>query len=88
MEEEKKKKIRHYNGDRNLKFAKQIQDSARKAGLPNMVSKVITECQAVSIFLRSRQLRREGAYHPHLVSAADKKAQVEECYRQRNAERQ
>lgn len=75
----------HHNRNKRVKA---IQATALNPTLPNGVKKELTFHQALSILLRSRQLIREGAFHPHLISAADKKAQIEECYKQRDAQRQ
>jgi len=77
-----RKPARRFHHGRNKRI-KAIQAMALNPRLPNGVKKELTYHQALSILLRSRQLVREGAYHPHLISEADKKAQIEECYRQR-----
>jgi len=79
-----RKPARRFHPGRNKRI-KDIQTKAFNPTLPNGVKRELTYHQALSVLLRSRQLVREGAYHPHLISDADKKAQIEECYRQRNA---
>ena len=79
------KSFRRHNG-RNKRI-KSIQTIAFNPTLPNAIKKELTYHQALSVWLRSRQLVREGAFHPHLISDAEKKEQIEECYRQRAEQR-
>ena len=69
--------------NRNLKFVTNIQENAKNTELPNVASIELTYQQALSIHLRSRQLIREGAFHPHLISKENKDKQVAKCYEQR-----
>ena len=70
--------------NRNLKFVNRIQESAERTRLPNSKNVELTYQQALSIHLRSRQLVRDGAYHPHLISGDRKLRQVDMCYEQRH----
>lgn len=68
---------------RNLaRITKTIQYNAFNPKTVNGIKKEITEQQAFSIFLRSKQLVKEGLLHPNM-SLAEYQRQIEECYRQR-----
>lgn len=69
---------------RNLRKAEKIQAAALNNNLPNGVKTELTIDQALSILFRSRQLKRESSYHPHLISDVEKARQVEKCYEQRS----
>ena len=60
-----------------------IQDTAACPTLSNGVAKTLTYQQAMSIWLRASQLAREGGGHSHSISDAERKQQIEICYRQR-----
>ena len=69
--------------NRNLKFVTRIQENAKNTRLSNCKNIELTYQQALSIYLRSRQLVRDGAFHPHLISGERKSRQVDICYKQR-----
>jgi hypothetical protein len=88
MEEQQgnKKPFNHRRRGRG-KFIHTIQNNAMNTKLPNGVKKELTYQQALSILLRSKQLIREGSYHPHSISQQAKAFQINECYKQRSLQR-
>jgi len=83
MTEQKQQKPRRPRRNRNLKFVDRIQENALNTKNPNCTSTELTYQQALSVHLRSRQLIRDGAFHPHLISEANKAKQGNRCYEQR-----
>ena len=89
MEEQQapKKPLNHRRRGRG-KFIRIIQNNVMNPRLSNGVKKELTYQQALSIMLRSRQLIREGAYHPHTLHPEAKIFQINECYKQRMMEKE
>ncbi|KKM15043.1 hypothetical protein LCGC14_1700040 [marine sediment metagenome] len=83
MTEQEQQKLRPRR-NRNLKFVTRIQENAESTKLPNCTNTKLTYQQALSVHLRSRQLVRDGAFHPHLISGERKSRQVNICYEQRH----
>jgi len=65
-----------------LKYVEAIQDSALNSNLPNGINVELTYQQALSIYLRSSQLIKEGSLHPNQLSPKAKTAQIDKCYKQ------
>jgi hypothetical protein len=72
---------------RNIKKAEKIQAAALNNKLKNGVRYELTLQQALSILFRSRQLKHEGGFHPHLISDTEKVRQIDECYKQRDKQK-
>jgi len=75
---EKKKQEPRYN-----KFAKVI-NAIQETALQHSNSYELTYQQALSIYLRSTQLIREGSNRSHGLSGKRKVEQINRCYKQRS----
>lgn len=84
MSSEEKKPQRR---NKYLRHVNEIQDVAININLPNCVSTKLEYQQALSIFLRSRQLAREGKLHPNTIHPKLKGQQIDKCYEQRDYRR-
>lgn len=78
MSKEKKPK---YNP--NLKYVNEIQDAAINTNFPNCISRKLEYQQALSVLLRSKQLKHEGKLHPSTIHPEAKEKQISKCYEQR-----
>lgn len=66
-----------------LQFVEEIQQNALLSQNDNCIDFELTYQQALSIYLRSRQLILESIVHPATISPDEKVKQINKCYRQR-----
>ena len=65
-----------------LRFVEEIQRNARETELPNGRKVELTYQQALSVYLRSCQLVKEGGVHLGQLGQSELSSQINECYRQ------
>ena len=79
MSEEQQKPQRN---NKYLNYVETIQDNALNFNLENGIIAELTYQQALSIYLRSSQLIKEGTLHSNQLSPKAKANQIEKCYKQ------
>ena len=75
------------NEQQSNKYLEQVEIIQRNAFENNLANGVVRELsyqQALSIYLRSSQLSKEGSLHPNGISQREYDRQVEVCYAQRD----